>query len=439
MVLSRRALLTTGAAACTTLLAGCADAADPAIPPLPGGTGSAGTSPAARAVWRLSGAPMLPPTGSGPLEGMTVAASDLFAVAGQRVGAGTPRWLAQAPVEPATASVLVALLGAGASLAGLTGTDDLGYGHSGVNDHYGTPPNPAAADALPGGSSSGAAAAVASGEATVGLGRDTDGSVRIPAAWQGLFGFTASRGAVSTTGMLPLSPTLDTVGWLAGDLETLTAAAAACVPATATRPLDRAVTSPGVNAIASANVLAATTATLAGWRGADLPALAEQDLDIGALPDWYDAVAAVAGYEAWQRFGAFVAEAPAAFGAEPRDNLASAARVTESAYRRALAALDEAAVAVRAQLGDRVLVLPAAASTAPSLAGGVTSSDGYRDMLRATAMLTSIATVAGLPTVTLPVPAAPRAPVGLCLVGPVGRDLDLLEVARRLRDSGLTR
>lgn len=439
MTLSRRSLLTAGTVAGAALLTGCGGTTEPEIPPLPGGGTTAGASPADRAVWRVSGTPLAGPTGSGALDGKQVAVSDLFAIAGQQLGAGNPRWLAQSPVQSLTASAVASLLGAGASVAGLTQTDDLGYGHSGVNDHYGTPPNPAADQQLPGGSSSGAATAVTAGDAAIGLGADTGGSVRIPAAWQGLFAFTPTRGAASTAGLLPLSPTLDTVGWLAGNIAILAAAVSASVPPEAGRPLDRAVTSPGVNAIASADVLAAMTTALAGWKGGGLPTLTEQDFDIGALPDWYDATTTVIGFEAWKQFGAFVSEASSALSSEPRDNFTAAGRITESAYTRARATLDEARAAVTAYLADRVLVLPTVASTAPPRTGGTTSSDTYRNALRSTGMLTSIATVAGLPTVTMPVKSTAPAPVGMCLVAPAGRDLDLLAVAHQVQGSGLIR
>ena len=430
-----------GGAVGAFLLTGCGGGtSDPEVPPLPGGDASAGAPPEERAVWRISGSPLVESTGSGDLDGVTLAVSDLFAVDGQQIGAGNPAWLAQAPSEPATAVALARLLDAGAQVRGLTQVDDLGYGHSGVNDHYGTPPNPAAADRLPGGSTSGAAAAVAGGDAAAGMGADTGGSVRIPAAYQGLYGFTPTRGTVPTDGLLPLSPTLDTVGWVSGDLPTLTRVVTASVPpGTARGGLARAVTSPGVNAVAEPDVLAATKAALAAWKGA-VPTLEEQDLDIGALPDWYDAVTTVIGYEAWKQFGDFVSRAPAVLGEDPRANFAAAAAITESAYRRALDTVADAATAVTEYLGDRALVLPATASTAPSRSGMLaTTSQEYLDTVRSSGMLLSVATVAGLPTATLPVTATGEVPIALCLVGPAGRDLDLLTVARQVREAGVVR
>lgn len=439
--LTRRGFLAFGAAAGTTmLLAGCGDgAADPGVPPLPGGGAAAASTPASRATWRVQGSPLAAPSGPGALDGATVAVTDLFAVAGQQIGAGNPRWLAQAPVESTTATAVSRLLGAGAAVVGLAQTDDLGYGHSGINDSFGTPPNIAAPERLPGGSSSGAGSAVAAGTATVGLGADTDGSIRTPAAYQGLFGFTATRGAVPTDGLVPLSPTLDTIGWLAADVSTLAKAVAASVPNAPARPLSRAVTAPGVNAVADAAVTTATARALTAWRRSGLPDLTDQDLDLGALPDWHEAVTTVVAYEAWQRHGAFVAAATTSLSGEPRENLTGAARTSPEAYRRASDILAGAAATVRSFLGDRVLVLPTTATPAPPLSDGDLSGDTYRNTVRSTGMLTCIATVAGLPTATVPLGTTGTAPTGLCLVGPAGRDLDVLTLARAVVDAGLAR
>ncbi|TQF65582.1 amidase [Rhodococcus spelaei] len=436
--LSRRGFLAVGAAG-AALLAGCGDVSDPGVPPLPGGGTTATASPVRRATWRVQGEPLVPATGSGALDGTTVAVTDLFAVAGQKIGAGNPQWLAEAATEPNNAEAVARLLGAGASVAGLAQTDDLGYGHSGVNDHYGTPPNNAAAQRIPGGSTSGAASAVAGGEASIGLGADTGGSVRIPAAYQGLFGFVATRGAVPTAGLLPLSPTLDTVGWLAADVAALEKAVTASVARAPTRQLARAVTAPGINAIATGAVLAATTTALTAWRKSDLPPLTDRDFDIAAMPDWYDAVSTVVAFEAWKQHSPFVSGAMSALGGEARENLATASRTSEEAYRRALTQLDIATAAIRGYLGDTVLVLPTTASPAPERSGGDISGETYANTMRSTGMLLSIATIAGLPAATVPLKSADKVPVGLCLVGPAGRDLDLLALARRVQGSGFVR
>ncbi|UMG91467.1 amidase family protein [Nocardioides sp. TF02-7] len=157
-------------------------------------------------VWRERGDPLVAGAADGPLVGETVAVKDLFAVAGFRCGAGNPTLLAEAHPASAHAPVVARLLAAGASVRGIAQTDELAYSLAGTNHHHGTPPNPAAPGRVPGGSSSGPASAVALGEASIGLGTDTGGSVRVPAAYQGLFGIRTTHGAVDREGLVPLAP-----------------------------------------------------------------------------------------------------------------------------------------------------------------------------------------------------------------------------------------
>ena len=100
-------------------------------------------------------------------------------------------------------------------MIGKTITDELAYSLNGDNIHYGTPRNSKAPDRVPGGSSSGSAAAVAASLCDFALGTDTGGSVRIPGSFCGLFGIRTSHGTVSTAGLVPLMPSFDTVGWFA--------------------------------------------------------------------------------------------------------------------------------------------------------------------------------------------------------------------------------
>ena len=117
---------------------------------------------------------------TGILGGLSLAVKDLFDIAGLATGAGNPDWLRTHPIPDRSAAAVACLLAEGAVLRGKTLTDELAYSLNGVNRHYGTPPNPAAPDRIPGGSSSGSAAAVALGEADIGLGTDTGGSIRSP-------------------------------------------------------------------------------------------------------------------------------------------------------------------------------------------------------------------------------------------------------------------
>ncbi|HEY5153754.1 MAG TPA: amidase family protein, partial [Acidimicrobiales bacterium] len=115
----------------------------------------------------------------GPLVGLTFAAKDLFDLIGLVTGAGNPDWARTHEPASADADAVAALLGAGATLAGRTITDELAFSIIGMNPHYGTPRNAVAGDRIPGGSSSGSASAVAHGLVDVALGTDTGGSIRV--------------------------------------------------------------------------------------------------------------------------------------------------------------------------------------------------------------------------------------------------------------------
>lgn len=149
--------------------------------------------------------------GRQPLAGLAVSIKDLFDVSGQTSRAGSVV-LADAPPARQDAVAVARLRAAGAAFIGRTNMTEFAFSGVGVNPHYGTPANAAAADVprIPGGSSSGAAVSVATGAAFIGLGSDTGGSIRIPAALQGLVGFKNTARLVPLDGTIPLSSTLDT-------------------------------------------------------------------------------------------------------------------------------------------------------------------------------------------------------------------------------------
>lgn len=146
------------------------------------------------------------------LAGLPVSIKDLFDVQGQTTAAGSTV-LANAPPAVADSAAIGRLRAAGAVLSGRTNMVEFAFSGVGINPHFGTPVNPAdnRVERIPGGSSSGAAVSVATGAAFVGLGSDTGGSIRIPAALCGIVGFKSTARLVPTTGVLPLSTSLDTV------------------------------------------------------------------------------------------------------------------------------------------------------------------------------------------------------------------------------------
>ena len=151
---------------------------------------------------------------SGPLGGIRFCVKDNIQVAGQPFSAGHPLFVDR--IASSTAPIVLSLSGLGGDFVGMTRTDAGGFGVT-------TPGvlNPCYPDYIVGGSSGGGAAAVAGGLADLALGTDTGGSVRIPAACAGLFGFKPTYGSLSTTGVWPLAPSYDHVGLLTRDLSLL--------------------------------------------------------------------------------------------------------------------------------------------------------------------------------------------------------------------------
>ncbi|XP_073104452.1 amidase 1 isoform X2 [Elaeis guineensis] len=157
-----------------------------------------------------------------PLQGLTFAVKDIFDISGRVTGFGSPEWAKTHGPATSTSPVVLAAIDAGAVCVGITVMDEMAYSIDGENVHHGTPRNPCAPDRVPGGSSSGSAVAVAAKLVDFSLGTDTGGSVRVPAACCGIFGFRPSHGIVSTTNVIPMAQSFDTVGWFARDPITLT-------------------------------------------------------------------------------------------------------------------------------------------------------------------------------------------------------------------------
>lgn len=374
-------------------------------------------------VWQLRGDPLLHGSLTGPLVGESVAVKDVYDVAGLSVGAGNPARLAATSPADADAPVVAALLAAGASLRGISQTDEFAYSLAGTNVHHGTPPNPAAPGRISGGSSSGSAAAVALGEASVGLGTDTGGSIRVPAAYQGLFGIRTTHGAVSRVGVLPLAPSFDAVGWLTRDAGLLARVGAVLVPGSTTAAERRLVTVPALLELADVEVAAA----VAAWHPRPL-------LPVGwpveQLPHWRDAFVTLQGWEAWRAHGDWLVDRLHTLGPDVRGRFERASAVSADEAEAARAVVDTARDTIRALVDDRVLVLPAAPTVAPLLGEGLAAR--LQETREATMALTCIAGIGGLPAVTVPLRTASGLPCGVCLVAAPGRDHDLLDLAREL-------
>uniref|UniRef100_A0A9I9DA22 Amidase domain-containing protein n=1 Tax=Cucumis melo TaxID=3656 RepID=A0A9I9DA22_CUCME len=161
---------------------------------------------------------MSSPSDQLPLSGLTFAVKDIFDIEGHVAGFGNPEWLRTHPPANQTAPAVLTILRGGATCIGKTMMDEMAFSINGENFHYGTPQNPCASGRIPGGSSSGSGVAVAAKLVDFSLGvifllrTDTGGSVRVPASYCGVLGFRPSHGVVSTSGVIPMTQSFDTVG-----------------------------------------------------------------------------------------------------------------------------------------------------------------------------------------------------------------------------------
>jgi amidase len=168
--------------------------------------------------------------------GATLAVKDLIDVVGVMTTGGSKAIAKTASPAIADAACLAGARAAGVRIVGKTNLHELAFGTTGINESYGTPHNPFDPTLIPGGSSSGSAVAVAIGDAELAFGSDTGGSIRIPAALCGVTGMKTTFGRIPLGGVLPLAPSLDTVGPMARDISGVVRAMALLEPGFA--PLD---------------------------------------------------------------------------------------------------------------------------------------------------------------------------------------------------------
>ncbi len=378
----------------------------------------------------------LPPTGDGPLAGLRFGVKDIIDIAGRRTGCGNPTWLETHPPAAASAVCVEQLLAAGAGCDGKTITDEIAFSILGENHFYGTPLNPTAPERVPGGSSSGSASAVACELVDFALGTDTGGSVRIPASNCGIWGWRPTHGVISVAGVMPLSPSFDTVGVFARSSEVLRRATGVLVASMSPSDAMPATIHLVVEAfeLADADVRSALARPLqclrgvfgAGVREASLGELCG-DARMSDLATWLEIYRALFGLELASCLGGWIAaERPAvgpltAAGIEfvnslDRAQAGEAIRRREHYYRKLSQILRP----------RDLLCMPTVPRIAPQKG---TIRDRNSDYHRRTGSLNSIAGIGRLPQVSMPLATATSAPIGLSLIGARYEDMFLLEVA----------
>ena len=367
----------------------------------------------------------------GPLAGLTFAVKDIYDVAGYVTGCGSPEKRAETPAAKTHAPAVAKLLVAGARFVGKTHTAELAFSLDGRNEHYGTPLNPAAPGRVPGGSSSGSAAAVAAGLVDFALGSDTGGSVRGPASFCGIIGLRSSIGRIDIGGAMPLAPSFDTVGWFTRSAEMYEHIGAVLLGEDAAGPpLTRMIIAADAIALldgkAERTALAPAVHQMAGL----MASAGHVTIAADGLVNWQQIYRTMQGYEAWQYHGPWIERRKPQLNPAVATRFAVASKVTEAEYHAADAKRAEAKARVLALLGDDgVLVVP----TMPGIAPRLDADEAEFERFRAAAIpILCVAGLAGVPQISLPLATVDGCPLGLSLIAPPGRDRALLALARRI-------
>lgn len=371
--------------------------------------------------------------------GIPISVKDLFDLAGQVTRAGS---VVLEGAEPAarTAPAIQRLLDSGFVPVGRTNMTEFAYSGVGLNPHYGTPQNPwdRRTGRIPGGSSSGAAVSVTDGMAVAGIGTDTGGSCRIPAALTGITGWKPTAGRIPLAGVYPLSRSLDSVGVLAGDagacavLDDVMAGGSGTLPASrAAAGLRLAVLDHYVTEDMDETVSRSYERALGELAAAGV-ALKELRLpDIERLPE-LNARGGIAAREAWDFHARQLVTSGDRYDPRVADRIRAGAQVDDAELAGLRTARAEMIAAFEsAMAGFDALVAP----TVPIVAPPIAAFEKEENYVRLNLLLLrnpSLFNFLDGCAISLPVHDAGTAPVGLMLAAPNGEDRSLLGISLAL-------
>ncbi len=368
-------------------------------------------------------------TGIGPLANLIFGVKDIYNIVGHKTGFGSPDWLAtHGPATWMAPSVQV-LLDAGADLVGKTHCDELTFSLTGENAHYGTPINVNAPGRIPGGSSSGSAAAVAGGLVDFALGSDTGGSVRAPASFCGIYGIRPTHGRVSLEGACPLASSFDTCGWFARDPVLLERIGRVLLGDTSHERPGKLLIADDAFQIAGDVVTRALesaverVSSLIG-KPAGVTVASE------GLSQWYQIFRILQGAEIWAGYGEWVTRVKPALGPGVKERIEWTSTIRSEDVDTARDERETIARRMDTLLADNaVLVLPTVPGIAPLRNRSQEELNDFRN--RAMSLL-CVAGLARLPQVSLPLSSLDGCPLGLSLIAARGNDTMLLALAREL-------
>ncbi|MEW9804408.1 amidase family protein [Mesorhizobium sp. ZMM04-5] len=382
----------------------------------------------------------LAPYRQGPLDGLCFTVKDNIDLAGYKTSYGSPAWRDAHPAPVHNALCVDQLLAAGGRCVGKVVADEFTYSLDGESYYFGTPLNAKAPDRVPGGSSSGSAASVASGFADFSLCTDSGGSIRVPASLCGLWGMRPSLHRISEAGVLPFQPSVSTVGVLAQRLDVLAAAMRVLLAghsSTTAAPsrilvlsdaleiadtLVRDQVAVALDRIASRTGIAVEPVTFAQILGEDAPLSScnlqgLRDLQTAefqsTVGNWIEACRPELGFTFTMAYG----------------NVRTFDRI---------AALDTIANCGRLFAGinaffspGTVVCFPTTPTIAP-LKGSLNTLDAVLDFYDRTMTITAFSGVARLPEISAPLLTVEGCPVGLSFVAGHYQDEFLLDAVRRI-------
>jgi amidase len=319
------------------------------------------------------------------------------------------------------------LLDAGATVIGKTICDEFFFSVTGANAHYGTPANPRAPGRLPGGSSSGSAAATAAGACDIGLGSDTGGSVRAPAAFCGLYGIRPTLSRVDLSGAMAMAPSFDVAGWFAAAPGLFRRVGRVLLDdARSQADIRNLVIAEDAFAEADAAVVALINEAMERMATA-LPAKRRAKIAPEGFDPWREAFRIIQAREVWQTYGDFVTRRQPRLGPGVKERIAFAATVSEADATAARAVHAAARTHIRSLLPPgTVIALPTVPSIAPRVEQPAEALESFRVRVM---RLTCISGMSGLPQVTIPVGTVEGCPAGLSFIGWAGGDEALLDLA----------
>ena len=367
---------------------------------------------------------------AGPLKDLVFAIKDVFMVKGSTYGNGHPLWLRTHGPDPYTAVSVLKLLDNGADLVGKTVCDELCFSISGENWNYGSPLNPHDIRRYTGGSSSGSGAATAGGLVDFATGSDCLGSVRVPAAYNGLLGMRPTYKRVDNDGEAPYCESMDVLGYVAREPDVFKKVSQVFLGEDKkTGPFKQVYIAKdcfdGVDADVAKALQPAVDHVVKTVGPAKDVTVAKDGLDT-----WIDIFKIVQGYEVYESYGGWLDKYKPRLSRGPKERLAWTKTITRPAYLAAKEKRERLIEQFREFLPeDAVLVLPTAASVAPL------RTDSLEEINRTRAQSTSllcISPLTGTPQVTVPLVNQHDVPLGLTLITREDTDLQLAYLAADL-------